>query len=353
MKKSITFCLLLLFSQAPTFAQYESDTESIDTTIETLYAVISGEAGETRDWDRFRNLFIPEAKLMPTGLTPEGVAVYRSWSPDQYIELAGASLERDGFFEKELHREVEQFRGVAHVFSTYISMRTAGGEVFARGINSIQLFYDNERWWVVNIFWAGENPTNPIPDKYLGDNEGWVSLFDGESLNGWKAGENPETFRVEDGMIVANGKRAHLFYQGEVGDHNFTDFEFRAEVMTTPNSNSGIYFHTKYQEAGWPGVGYESQVNNSYDVDPRRTASLYGVDDNTEITFPDNEWMDYYIKVQGKRILIKINGQIITDYTEPEGVEGSRKLSSGTIALQGHDANSKVFYRNIYVRQLD
>ena len=353
MKRLLTLGFILLFVPNFVSAQYEEDTKTIDSTIETLYASISGEAGEARDWDRFKNLFIPEGKLMPTGLTPDGNAVYRAWSPDQYVELAGASLERDGFFEIELHRETEQFRNVTHVFSTYASMRTAGGEVFARGINSIQLFYDNSRWWIVSVYWAGEHPEYPIPEKYLGDNEGWVSLFDGETLNGWKAGENPETFRVEDGMIVANGKRAHLFYDGEVGDHDFKDFEFRAEVMTTPNSNSGIYFHTEFQERGWPSVGYESQVNNSYDVDPRRTASLYGVDDNTEITFPDNEWMDYYIKVQGKRILIKVNGHIITDYTEPDDVEGTRKLTSGTIALQGHDANSKVFYRNIYVRELE
>ena len=167
MKKLLLIGIVIVGMAPNLYAQFESDTKSIDSTIETLYAVISGEAGEARDWDRFRNLFIPEAKLMPTGVTPEGNAVYRAWSPDEYIERAGTSLEENGFFEREVHNEVEQFRNIAHVFSTYESMRTEGGEVFARGINSIQLFYDNERWWVVSIFWSSETQDIPIPEKYL------------------------------------------------------------------------------------------------------------------------------------------------------------------------------------------
>ena len=178
----------------------------------------------------------------------------------------------------------------------------------------------------------------------------WESLFDGESFDGWKKNEHPETFTIEDGMIKVNGERSHLFYDGP--DHDFKDFEFKAKVMTKAHSNSGIFIHTEYQEKGWPSHGYEAQVNNSYDVDPRRTASLYGVDDNTETTFPDDEWMDYYIKVDGKHIVISINDQVITDYTEPDSVEGTRKLSSGTFALQGHDPGSTVFYKDIYVKKL-
>lgn len=178
----------------------------------------------------------------------------------------------------------------------------------------------------------------------------WISLFDGESFEGWKKNEHPETFSIENGMIKAHGERSHLFYDGP--DHDFKDFEFRAKVMTKANSNSGIFIHTKYQEKGWPSHGYEAQVNNSYDVDPRRTASLYAVDDNTEITFPDDEWMDYYIKVESKHIVISVNDQVITDYTEPEGLIGTRKLSSGTFALQGHDPGSTVYYKDIYVRKL-
>lgn len=181
----------------------------------------------------------------------------------------------------------------------------------------------------------------------------WISLFDGESLEGWKASENPETFSVEDGKIVAHGDRAHLFYVGSVSDHNFTNFEFKADVMTTEGSNSGIYFHTEYQDEGWPAEGYEVQVNNTYEGDPRRTASLYGVDDIEDPPAKDGEWFTMYVKVEGKDITIKVDGETMVEYTEPENVDREgRVLDSGTFALQGHDPDSKVYYRNIMVRPL-
>ncbi|MBO6522265.1 MAG: hypothetical protein JJ971_00425 [Balneolaceae bacterium] len=148
-------------------AQYESDTESIDSIIEALYASISGDAGVERDWDRFRNLFIEGAKLTPTFQNQAGEIGFIQWSPDEYIERAGASLERDGFHEDEIHREVDTYRYVTQVFSTYQSKRTKDGEVFARGINSIQLFNDGNRWWVVSVFWSSENEEYPIPETYL------------------------------------------------------------------------------------------------------------------------------------------------------------------------------------------
>ena len=350
MKKIITLVLLAILASPLAHAQYESDTESIDSILEALYASISGDAGEERDWDRFRNLFIEGAKLTPTFQNQQGQVGFIQWSPDEYIERAGASLERDGFHEDEIHREVDTYRYITQVFSTYQSKRTKDGEVFARGINSIQLFNDGNRWWVVSIFWSSENEEYPVPSEYL---EGeWTSLFDGESLDGWVASENEGTFTIENGIIKVQGDRSHLFYNGSVGNANFTDFEFKAKVMTENNSNSGIYFHTKFQESGWPIHGYEAQVNNSYNVDPRRSGSLYGVDDNEEITFPDEEWMDYYIKVEGKHIVIKINGDIISEFTEGDDVEGFRRLSSGTIALQGHDPKSTVYYKDIYIREL-
>ncbi|MDZ7718922.1 MAG: DUF1080 domain-containing protein [Balneolaceae bacterium] len=184
-------------------------------------------------------------------------------------------------------------------------------------------------------------------------NGDWITLFDGETLNNWAAAENPETFSIEDGMIVVDGPRAHLFYNGPVENHNFDDFVFKADIMTMENANSGIFFHTQYQEEGWPAHGYEAQINNSYDPDPRRTASLYSVDDNTEITFPDNEWFTMTIRVEGQHITISVNDQVITDYTEPEDVDrGTNVLSSGTFALQGHDPDSKVYFKNIRVRPL-
>lgn len=184
----------------------------------------------------------------------------------------------------------------------------------------------------------------------------WVSIFDGKTLNGWKVGANPQTFKVEDGMIVVNGNVAHLFYDGPLQQHDFKNFEFKADVKTMPGSNSGIYFHTIFQESSWPKKGYEVQVNNSH-TDWRRTAGLYAVQDVKEAPAKDEEWFTIHIKVKGKRITVKVNDKLITDYTEPEDVkrdEGmkGRILSSGTIALQGHDPKSKVYYRNLAVKIL-
>lgn len=191
--------------------------------------------------------------------------------------------------------------------------------------------------------------------KKTGSN-GWVSLFDGKTLSNWKVGENASTFTVDSGRIVAHGPVAHLFYVGDVQNHNFKNFEFKADVMTTPNSNSGIYFHTEYQESGWPAKGYEAQVNNSH-TDWRRTGSLYAIEDVKDVFVKDYEWFTEYISVQGKRIIIKINDKTVVDYTEPENVQreesmSGRKLSSGTFALQGHDPNSKVYFKNIMVHPL-
>ena len=182
----------------------------------------------------------------------------------------------------------------------------------------------------------------------------WVPLFDGKSLANWRVGANAASFSVDSGMIIVNGKTAHLFYDGSLQDHNFKNFEFKAEVMTYPGSNSGIYFHTVFQESGWPAKGYEVQVNNSH-TDWRRTGSLYGIEDVKEVYVKDYEWYTEYIKVQGKRITIKINDKTVVDYTEPENVKRSagnaqRVISSGTFALQGHDPNSIVHFRNIMVR---
>ena len=187
-------------------------------------------------------------------------------------------------------------------------------------------------------------------------NDGWESLFDGKSLNNWKVGENAATFTIDNGMIVAHGPTAHLFYDGDISNHNFKNFEFKAEVMTTPGSNSGIYFHTIYQQLSWPAKGYEVQVNNSH-TDWRRTGSLYGITDVKEVFVKDNEWFTEYIKVQGKRVQIKINDKIVVDYTESEnlkrdGGDSLRKISSGTFALQGHDPKSKVYFKNLMVRVL-
>ena len=185
----------------------------------------------------------------------------------------------------------------------------------------------------------------------------WISLFDGESLEVWTASEDRETFRVEDGLIVAHGPRSHLYYTGPVADHDFKNFELEVEVLTTPGSNSGIYFHTEFQDEGWPARGYEAQVNNSH-TDPRLTGSLYGIEDVLEKKVRDNEWFVQRISVRDRRILIQVNRETVVDYTEPEDPQrpedmGGRLLSSGTIALQGHDPGSKVFYREVRIKLLD
>ena len=184
----------------------------------------------------------------------------------------------------------------------------------------------------------------------------WVSLFDGKTLDGWKVGNNAPSFSMEDGAIRVNGDVAHLYYDGEVQQHKFRNFELKIDVMTTPGSNSGIYFHTQYQESGWPKKGYEVQVNNSH-TDWRRTGSLWGIQDIKETYVKDNEWFTMQIKVKGKRVIVSINNKQVLDYTEPENVQREedrkeRLISSGTFALQGHDPKSTVYYKNIYVKLL-
>jgi hypothetical protein len=173
----------------------------------------------------------------------------------------------------------------------------------------------------------------------------WVSIFDGKTFTGWKIAEHPETFSIADGTVVVFGERAHMFYEGTVGNHNFKNFEFKADVMTMPGSNSGIFIHSAFQETGWPSKGYEIQVNNSH-TDWRKTGSVYGIQDVKEAPAKDNEWFSYHIIVQGKKITVKVNDKVINEYTEGE----NGKLTGGTVALQGHDPKSKVFYKNIMVK---
>jgi hypothetical protein len=144
------------------------DMASLDAIIAALYDVISGPAGQQRDWDRMRGLFAPGARLIPTVYRPDSVPSVRVWDPDQYIATVGPRLESGGFFEREIARRTERYGGVVHVFSTYESRRAAADPApFARGINSIQAFFDGKRWWIVTIYWEGERSGNPIPTRYL------------------------------------------------------------------------------------------------------------------------------------------------------------------------------------------
>lgn len=147
---------------------YLSKVQTIDSTIETLYAVISGEAGEKRDWELFSYLFIADAQLIPSYADSLGKIGYRSMTPTSYAETSGLWLEKNGFFEKEIYRVTETYGSLTHIFSSYESYYSeADEEPFTRGINSIQLMNDGKRWWIVNIYWLGETDNNKIPQKYL------------------------------------------------------------------------------------------------------------------------------------------------------------------------------------------
>tara|TARA_B100000212_G_scaffold265963_1_gene205479 strand:+ start:2370 stop:3962 length:1593 start_codon:yes stop_codon:yes gene_type:complete len=195
-----------------------------------------------------------------------------------------------------------------------------------------------------------------LAEHYRNDHptqSGWVSMFDGKSLKGWKANENQESFWVKDGCIVTNAPgRCHLFYETE---KPFRNFEFKAQIMTLPHSNAGVYFHTSFQDEGWPKVGFECQVNNTYH-DPKKTASLYGVVDCLDAPAKDDEWFELYIKVDGKRVITKVNDKTIVDWTQPsdwkKGESFERILNEGTFALQGHDPGSTVLFRNLLVKRL-
>ena len=160
------------------------------------------------------------------------------------------------------------------------------------------------------------------------------------------------TFSVEDGAIKVQGKRTHLFY-GEDGNAKFKNFEFECEVKTAEKANAGIFVHTAYQAEGWPDQGYELQVNATHG-DWRKTGSVYSFQDLKEPGHKDGEWFKYQIKVEGKKITVTINGKVVNEYTEPaDHAEKTKRLSEGTIALQGHDPGSLIYFRNLRIRKQD
>ncbi len=197
--------------------------------------------------------------------------------------------------------------------------------------------------------------------SYAGGQDGWISLFNGKDLTGWKVGGNVPSFSVKDGAIVSNGPTAHCFYDGDVQHHAFTNFELQVDVFTEPGANGGVYFGTEYQAQGFPNKGFEVQVNNTH-TDPIKSGSLYHVvdlhADDINGLVKDGEWFTEDILVQGKTVTIKLNGKQVVQWTQPDDWAGSRDFAQrrigagGTIALQGHDPKSIVHYKNIRIKPL-
>lgn len=178
----------------------------------------------------------------------------------------------------------------------------------------------------------------------------WTPLFDGRSLAGWRAAENPGSFRVVDGTIACDGPRAHLFYEGPAGGAQFGSFEFEADVLTRPGANSGLYFHTAFQERDWPARGHEVQINNTATGEGdyrenKKTGSLYGLRNVYKQIVPDNEWFRVRIVARGPAIQVFVNDVKTVDYV-------AAAAGRGTFALQCHDPGSRVYFRHLRVRPL-
>ncbi len=205
---------------------------------------------------------------------------------------------------------------------------------------------------------------------------GWVSLREGETLNGWRSSKTTnwaelkwwegtdvwptkqntgtDSFElafndVASNDIVVEGPQSYLFYAGPVDGGDFRNFEFKTDVYTYPGSASGVFFHTRYKEDGRPTFGYEAQINASRDGESK-TGSLVGVSELESAAHGDNEWFSYHIKVEGNTVTVKVNGEIVNEYTEPDTREGPAALNRGTISLESVGADSRVYFRNPMIR---
>lgn len=231
------------------------------------------------------------------------------------------------------------------------------------------------------LLWAaGKLDDNGHPSEgYSGERGlGWISLWGGETIDGWRASgktnwaelkwwEGTDVWpsqqntgndsfqivsnRVESNAIVVEGPRSYLFYTGPIDGGDFKNFEFKVDVYTHPGSASGIYFHTRYKEEGPPTFGYEAQINASR-VGESKTGSLVGAREVKVAPHGDNEWFSYYIKVDGKKVTVKVNGETVNEYTEPADVDGPGSLGRGTIALESVGSGSRVYFRNPMIRLL-
>ena len=187
----------------------------------------------------------------------------------------------------------------------------------------------------------------------------WIQLFNGKDLEGWRPSEHKDSWKIRDGQISAEGPRSHLFHTGR----EFKNFELEVEALAHPGCNSGVYFHTAYQETGFPIKGFEIQINNTATGDGtyrerKKTGSLYGLRNVYKQLVPDDKWFKLHAIVRGKNVQIRIDGVLVVDYNEPtppivpEGLERERFLSSGAIALQCHNEGSRALFRSVRIRPL-
>lgn len=179
----------------------------------------------------------------------------------------------------------------------------------------------------------------------------WQPIFDGKTLNEWKANERTESFAVSKGMIVADGGRSHLFYTGPVADANFKNLEFKVDVMTEPGANSGIYIHTQFQDKGWLTNGYEIQISNS-STDRQKTGSIYNIAPTDVSMVNDLEWFTMHIIIIDQKITVKVNNEVVVNYLEKDPEKPIGKFTEGTIALQAHSQGSVCYFKNFYIRLL-
>jgi hypothetical protein len=193
----------------------------------------------------------------------------------------------------------------------------------------------------------------------LGQNDGWVELFNGKDLTGWRPQNNPASWKVVDGLLTADGPMCHLFYTGPVHNADFKNFELEVEAMTRPSCNSGVYIHTTYQESNWPQKGCEIQINNTQPGEHKKTGSLYNLRNTYRQYVPDDQWFKLNVLVRGKSAQVRLNGMMTVDYVQPDppfipptGMERERFLDHGTFALQCHDPRSNARFRSVRVRPL-
>jgi hypothetical protein len=187
---------------------------------------------------------------------------------------------------------------------------------------------------------------------------GFTQLFNGKDFTGWKLSNAP-SFTIEDGAIVAKavGMQGHAFYDGPFMNHSFRNFELKVDVMTRQNSNGGVFILTEFVEKGWPSKGFEIQVNNTYVKDPIKTGSLYQIVNINEAAAKDDEWFTEHIIVKGDTVTVRVNDKELVNWTQPKEWATSEKfakrvMTPGTIALQAHDPNSTVYYKNIRIKPL-